>query len=81
MLKVAAKKHHNLSKYFVRCIKNFTSGGEQMKWAYLTALQQAYMPDTETYFVILNNCLDELSKSFDDETDGKLLELLIEKAL
>jgi hypothetical protein len=40
------------------------------------------MPDTETYFVVLTNCLNELSNKYEHEfTEGQLLSQLINKCI
>ena len=77
----ALKRHQELAEEFVNTIGNFTNGGDQMTWVYMSIMQGFY-PDMVEYFNTMAHLFAFLAiKYSDDLTKGTLLSQLIERGI
>ena len=78
----ALRKHQDSSEEFVNAVGNFTGAGDQMSWAYLTAMEGFY-PNLVDYFSTLNQLWPFLAQQYTKELlEGRgLLQSLIDKCV
>lgn len=77
----ALKRHQELAEEFVNTIGNFTNGGDQMTWVYMSIMQGFY-PDMVEYFNTMAHLFAFLAiKYSEDLTKGTLLSQLIERGI